>query len=538
MANEDLNENPLNSNYSNNFLDLWTKLYPLKQKEDINSINNPLANLESGKGSIIGNISNILKNPYISSAIGGITDTLGNFIGDKSEYNGPKGGTTQTLDSVYGAASNIAMQINPMVGMAMKLNGLTAKGLNKLGMGTDAMTTTDAILGSNFLALSPIGMINGFGGTRSNSFTKDDSIFEKAGGSYNATSVLADKAGELANKKFGLLSRGALGNANDTIAEARRQMLAVGNIVDEAQNQFALQGSMSAINTNRRASQLNGGMDLRYAFSAKLGMKLEELNSTRKFLKEISSRKSRSIEQLIQYAKDKNPRFVQRMSEPVKSITLPNGQSGTHRLSYAEVDGRTIVYPEIYEDQNGELIFDPNNAVRHAIDNGDFLEMTTDEAELFTNDNYKQGWPEFFNSSNEVEQFQKGGVLTEELTFAILKEEFVPSVLIEEEVESVEQFQKGGSFNVIPEGALHARKHHMDMEGITKKGIPVISESEGGEIQQQAEIEREELILRLEVTKQIEELSKQNTDEAAIEAGKLLVSEILYNTIDNTKTLI
>jgi hypothetical protein len=38
------------------------------------------------------------------------------------------------------------------------------------------------------------------------------------------------------------------------------------------------------------------------------------------------------------------------MSEPVKSITLPNGQSGTHRLSYAEVDGRTIVYPEIYED--------------------------------------------------------------------------------------------------------------------------------------------------------------------------------------------
>jgi hypothetical protein len=53
---------------------------------------------------------------------------------------------------------------------------------------------------------------------------------------------------------------------------------------------------MSAINTNRRASQLNGGMDLRYAFSAKLGMKLEELNSTRKFLKEISSRKPRSIE--------------------------------------------------------------------------------------------------------------------------------------------------------------------------------------------------------------------------------------------------
>jgi hypothetical protein len=114
------------------------------------------------------------------------------------------------------------MQINPMVGMAMKLNDLATKGLNKLGMGTDAMTTTDAILGSNFLALSPIGMINGFGGTRSNSFTKDDSVFEKAGGSYNATSALADEAEELANKKFGLLSGSALAKTNKKIAEARR----------------------------------------------------------------------------------------------------------------------------------------------------------------------------------------------------------------------------------------------------------------------------------------------------------------------------
>jgi hypothetical protein len=36
------------------------------------------------------------------------------------------------------------------------------------------------------------------------------------------------------------------------------------------------------------------------------------------------------------------------------------------------------------------------------------------------------------------------------------------------------------SKNVIPEGALHARLHHMDQDGITKKGIPVITEEEGG----------------------------------------------------------
>jgi len=42
----------------------------------------------------------------------------------------------------------------------------------------------------------------------------------------------------------------------------------------------------------------------------------------------------------------------------------------------------------------------------------------------------------------------------------------------------------------------------------------------------------------LEVTKKLEELSKKHTDEAAIAAGKLLVKEILYNTIDNTNNMI
>ena len=209
------------------------------------------------------------------------------------------------------------------------------------------------------------------------------------------------------------------------------------------------------------------------------------------------TKKSRTLEELIEYAKQQNPRFVQRMSEPIKYIDLGNGERGTHRLSYGEVDGRTIVYPEIFEGEDGELIFDPKNAVKHALDNKDFLEMSPEEAELFTADNYKQGWPEFF-----------------------------------------QKYLQGGKFNLIPEGALHARKHNMDVEGITKKGIPVVSESPDGKLEQQAEIEREEIILRLEVTKKIEELAKDGSDEAAIEAGKLLVKEILYNTVDNTNSLI
>ena len=106
------------------------------------------------------------------------------------------------------------------------------------------------------------------------------------------------------------------------------------------------------------------------------------------------------------------------------------------------------------------------------------------------------------------------------------------------------EYQKnGGKVNIIPEGALHKNKHHLEdvdkkFEDVTKKGIPVIVESEGGEVIQQAEVERQEIIFRLKVTKKLEELAKEHTDEAAIEAGKLLVKEILYNTVDNTQEMI
>lgn len=114
------------------------------------------------------------------------------------------------------------------------------------------------------------------------------------------------------------------------------------------------------------------------------------------------------------------------------------------------------------------------------------------------------------------------------------------------------QFLKdGGTINVIPEGALHARKHNLEevnpeLEGITKKGIPVVSQGEGGEVIQQAEIERSEIIFRLEVTNKIEELrkryketdSQEEKDTIAIEAGKLLTQEIMENTKDNTGELL
>lgn len=103
-------------------------------------------------------------------------------------------------------------------------------------------------------------------------------------------------------------------------------------------------------------------------------------------------------------------------------------------------------------------------------------------------------------------------------------------------------FKNGGAVNVIPDGALHKNKHHLEnvdekFEEVTAKGIPVITESAGGDITQHAEVEREEIIFNLDVTKQLEKLLEDGSDEAAIEAGKLLVHEILENTVDNTGLL-
>ena len=108
-----------------------------------------------------------------------------------------------------------------------------------------------------------------------------------------------------------------------------------------------------------------------------------------------------------------------------------------------------------------------------------------------------------------------------------------------QEILAKQKLQKGGVIgtdtNLLPEGALHARLNHLndvnpDLEDATKKGIPVL-DANGNQI---AEIEKEELIFRLELTQKIEELMKDGSEEAMIEAGKLLASELIENTQDNT----
>lgn len=118
--------------------------------------------------------------------------------------------------------------------------------------------------------------------------------------------------------------------------------------------------------------------------------------------------------------------------------------------------------------------------------------------------------------------------------------------------EETQKFQLGGKMNMIVTGALHARKHNLEelnpvLEGeITKKGIPVVTFDEGGEVEQQlAEVEQAEIIMTLDTTKTIEGYYKdyknadtnKEADNIALECGKFLVDQILKNTDDPDKLI-
>lgn len=203
----------------------------------------------------------------------------------------------------------------------------------------------------------------------------------------------------------------------------------------------------------------------------------------------------------------------------------------------------------------------------------------TNEGEWLKHKNYKTSWMEkAFYDGYTWEQDEKGNPIFSddqplyEGVRPILKkltgEELEKSEKFRSQYDLVEdsngwrkyvpkKFKQGGSIkesetpkieettqkNLIPEGALHKNKHHMENdENITKKGIPVI-DNDGD---QQAEIEKDEWTMTLELTKTIEDLyhkfynedtKNSEKDQLAIQAGNIIVEQLLYNTDDRTNLI-
>ena len=351
---------------------------------------------------------------------------LSAIAGPKREYAGEKGSLTQGLDTAYDAIAT-GVQVIPGVGQiiggAMALGKGVGAVLNKFGGGTDAMTTTDAVLGSSFLNLTPIGIINGFGGKTSKTMGGKDFMTQNqlnnVWSGYNGTRAQYDTALTKENKKYGLFSSGARKRANKLIDKANmdRESLLDMNRMTELGD---IKGNnMAGINTTQYAQDLQGGPNFNNLRVGRVGLKLPN---------------KRELLQVRYLASKVNTR--------IQNIT------------------------------------------------------------------------EFVPAEQEIPEHKDGGIIAANLDWKF----------------DIQKFQKGGSVNIIPEGALHARKHNMDIDNVTKKGIPVVDNNG----QQQAEIEKNEIIFRKEVTDKLEQLAKDGSEQAAIDAGKLLVKEIFENTDDKT----
>ena len=358
-----------------------------------------------------------LKNPNFTAAVGTAFDAVGSFMPTKSVYSGEKGNVAATADSIYDTASDIIGMVpgwGNIASLAMKGNALLSKGVSALGGGTNGMTTVDALLGSNFFQMTPMGLINGFGGRKSHTLENGQSerdTITNVGSAYGGSVGDWQNAMKYSNKKYGTFSFSGRHKANNKVDDANYKMNLMTGISNQARTQLEVANSTADTTDKRYELTLQGGYNPRTRIG-KQGLKIEYIKRAKMIANKV-------------------------------------------------------------KDQN-------------------------------------------------VTKHKEGGKVEEEKFF--IPTDWQP-------LGQLQKFQNGGAVNIIPEGSLHARKHHMEnADNLTKKGIPVV-DNDGN---QQAEIERDEIIFRKEVTDQIEKLAKEGTDEAAIKCGELLTHEIIENTDDKT----
>lgn len=464
---------------------------------------------------------------------GSIADVAGSLI-PKTEQSA----LTEGLNQGYDAAANAAMAIpgvGTIIGGAMKVGGMLSDGLTALGVGTDQMTTADKILDSKFLKLTPLGLVNAIGAKKADTITKDNEAFEQVGSSYGGTQATVDDALTKSGKKYGLLSGKARNKANQQIHNAQMQQSKMSNIADEAQMAFtASNNPLIGLGTQL---QLNRGYQQSTVRAGKSGLKMDR-EFAKRVIKLSNGKKSKAkkiqeevrAEEVAGFQKGGSidgmtgaaPKITfeswyNMVPEDRRDTTSYNLRRAFELAPREELEAwRTSSISDLKAGKNhlSSVYLDPKTGVY------EFMKAKDHPTLKYELDWYNSNDPEAIQFRNSYDLDKSGGYYR-----------YVPK-----------KFKNGGAVNVIPDGALHAHKHHLEdvdgkFEEVTTKGIPVITEEKGGDIKQHAEVEREEIIFNLDVTKQLEKLMQDGSDEAAIEAGKLLVHEILENTVDNTGLL-
>lgn len=485
----------------------------------VNGLSKSAANMATGTaGSTVKPGGGLFSKANIGNTMskaGGYADMIGSFIPKKEQS-----ALTTGLNQGYDAAANMISSvpgIGTIVGGAMKIGGMLSDGLTALGVGTDQMTTTDKILDSKFMKLTPMGLVNAFGAKKADTIYKDNETWEQQGSAYGGSMAKVDDALTKSGKKYGAFSGKARRKANAQIAEAKRQQNLVSDINQEAQDAFAA-SNYSGIGL-RNELALSGGY--RNMAVGRNGMKI--LDAESQWAREVLN-KAREVNKLQKGGKvDGITGAAPKITFESWYETVPSDRNDT--TSYNLRRAFELAPKEELEAWRTSSVEDLRNGKNHL--NSVYLNPKTGIYEFMKAKNhptlkYELEW---YNSKDpEAIKFRNAYDL--DMSGDYYK--YVPK-----------KFAEGGKVNVIPDGALHAHKHHLEdispeYEQVTSKGIPVVTEEEGGKLKQHAEIERNEIIFRLEVTKKLEELMKDGSDDAAIEAGKLLAHEIINNTVDNT----
>lgn len=485
----------------------------------VNGLSKSAANMATGTaGSTVKPGGGLFSKANIGNTMskaGGYADMIGSFIPKKEQS-----ALTTGLNQGYDAAANMISSVpgvGTIVGGAMKIGGMLSDGLTALGVGTDQMTTTDKILDSKFMKLTPMGLVNAFGAKRADTIYKDNETWEQQGSAYGGSMAKVDDALTKSGKKYGAFSGKARRKANAQIAEAKRQQNLVSDINQEAQDAFAA-SNYSGIGL-RNELALSGGY--RNMAVGRNGMKI--LDAESQWAREVLN-KAREVNKLQKGGKvDGITGAAPKITFESWYETVPSDRNDT--TSYNLRRAFELAPREELEAWRTSSVEDLRNGKNHL--NSVYLNPKTGIYEFMKAKNhptlkYELEW---YNSKDpEAIKFRNAYDL--DMSGDYYK--YVPK-----------KFAEGGKVNVIPDGALHAHKHHLEdispeYEQVTSKGIPVVTEEEGGKLKQHAEIERNEIIFRLEVTKKLEELMKDGSDDAAIEAGKLLAHEIINNTVDNT----
>lgn len=453
-------------------------------ENSINGLTSGLTNSNGVATRMIGGAANSALKNVAAGAIAGAAKAAGKSLTTTTIGSGLKAGAKGALSSM-GSASGIAGLANAGIQVAFG-NQRKAGWENAVNMVGGIASMIPGVGWGLSAGLAAFNLIGGLTGKKTIAATGKDwqsrqAQSSVAGGYSGAMEDIADA--ESREGSYSGFNSGARRRANRLIAKTNAWKDTMWDWAQRNDLNDIRSNQMNSINNNQYQTNISGGYDLSNSgrmLVAKEGAKLfDSYKSIKEYTKRIKSAKQGS----------KLVKEEPKIEEPIIDKEL-----------------------ERYYD-------DPLFSTKSKY-----------------NDDFHQGgsWSED-GKTFTPSKFSLFNFTQEQIAEALSKEFPEASLNITDEVRA---FKEGGKvnsrdMNVIPEGALHARLNHMDNKDFTKKGIPVVAK-DGDKLEQTAEIERNEIIFNLSVTNKLEELMKDGSAKAALEAGKLLVEEILHNTIDNT----